>query len=235
MTMINERLPVLKVATPCSEDWDRMVGDERVRYCSKCQLNVYNFSEMSREDVVALVNRREGRICGRLYARADGTMITRDCSDRPVSRARPSRLAAAAMSAAMALGSAFGQEVAKPAPRMAEAKLGVISLIVTDTTGAVFAGARVSLTPEHGKAIEGTTDAKGVLKAVSLADGIYEVVVTAPGFEPYVSEVRPTTETLEVRLEAEPTMGVLVEAVPALIEPIEMPRTIPEIGAEPPE
>ena len=36
----------LRVASPCSADWDRMQGNERVRYCPQCKLNVYNFAAM---------------------------------------------------------------------------------------------------------------------------------------------------------------------------------------------
>ena len=37
----------VKVASPCPADWDRMIGDERVRFCGQCELNVYNLSAMS--------------------------------------------------------------------------------------------------------------------------------------------------------------------------------------------
>ena len=40
----------VKVAAPCPADWERMVGDERVRYCNKCSLHVYNLSGMSRRE-----------------------------------------------------------------------------------------------------------------------------------------------------------------------------------------
>ncbi len=56
-----------------------MVGDERVRFCGQCQLNVYNLSAMTRSDGEALVRGVEGRMCVRLYQRTDGTVITADC------------------------------------------------------------------------------------------------------------------------------------------------------------
>ena len=33
----------IRIASPCPADWDKMVGDERVRHCSECNFNVYNF------------------------------------------------------------------------------------------------------------------------------------------------------------------------------------------------
>jgi hypothetical protein len=77
------RLPVvlenLRIASPCTADWDEMLGDERVRFCGQCERNVYNLSEMSRAEAEALVGRAEGRMCVRLYQRADGTVLTSDC------------------------------------------------------------------------------------------------------------------------------------------------------------
>jgi hypothetical protein len=76
------RLPVLeslRIASPCNASWDDMRGDERVRFCGKCELNVYNLSAMSRADAEELVREREGRLCVRFYQRSDGTVLTADC------------------------------------------------------------------------------------------------------------------------------------------------------------
>src|SRR6476646_493839 len=77
------RLPVLlenlRIATPCSADWSEMAGDDRVRFCGGCEKNVYNLSAMTRDEAEALVRDREGRLCVRLYQRADGTVLTQDC------------------------------------------------------------------------------------------------------------------------------------------------------------
>lgn len=81
-------LDQVEVASPCSESWERMTGDERVRHCAKCDLDVFNLSEMTRADAEALLRARWGvgkRLCVRLYKRADGTVITQDC---PVGLAR---------------------------------------------------------------------------------------------------------------------------------------------------
>ncbi|HKS17205.1 MAG TPA: hypothetical protein VJU16_07820 [Planctomycetota bacterium] len=59
-----------------------MTGDDRVRYCSDCKLNVYNFSGMTRREVSELIQLEEGRLCVRFYRRKDGTLVTRDCPVR---------------------------------------------------------------------------------------------------------------------------------------------------------
>ncbi|GJM25758.1 MAG: hypothetical protein DHS20C16_21730 [Phycisphaerae bacterium] len=60
-----------------------MTGDDRVRHCERCDLNVFNLSDMNRADAEELILNSEGRLCVRYHARADGTIITRDC---PVGR-----------------------------------------------------------------------------------------------------------------------------------------------------
>ncbi len=73
----------LRIATPCSADWEQMQGDDRVRHCGDCRLNVYNVAEMTRAEAATLITMSEGkRVCMRLYRRPDGTLITQDCWER---------------------------------------------------------------------------------------------------------------------------------------------------------
>lgn len=85
------RLPIVddsfmdnvRVATPCEADWSQMQGDDRVRHCSDCRLNVYDVSQMTRAEAATLIRMNEGkRVCMRLYRRPDGTLITQDCWER---------------------------------------------------------------------------------------------------------------------------------------------------------
>ena len=82
-------LPLLdriQVASPCTARWEDMVGDERVRRCAECNLNVHNFSAMTRDEAEGvLAGLAHGRVCGWFYRRADGTVLTQDC---PVGVAR---------------------------------------------------------------------------------------------------------------------------------------------------
>ena len=75
-------LPMLdqvKVASPCNADWNQMQGDDKSRYCGKCEKNVYNLSAMTKEDAELLILEKEGNLCIRLYRRTDGTVLTEDC------------------------------------------------------------------------------------------------------------------------------------------------------------
>ncbi len=69
----------LKISSPCPKSWDDLVGDNRIRYCGQCKLNVYNFAEMPSDEVERIVRRSEGRICGTLFLRGDQTATLRDC------------------------------------------------------------------------------------------------------------------------------------------------------------
>lgn len=69
----------VKIAAPCSVKWETMPGGERVRSCAQCSHKVYNLSAMSGDEAAKLIREAEGRVCVRLYRRADGSVMTRDC------------------------------------------------------------------------------------------------------------------------------------------------------------
>ena len=81
MPKLTSPLDHIKIAAPCSADWDQMFSfeDKRVRFCSQCNLNVYNLSDMSRQEAEALINKTEGRLCVRFYRKADGSILTQNC------------------------------------------------------------------------------------------------------------------------------------------------------------
>src|SRR5262249_2715503 len=70
----------IKIAAPCTANWNEMSGDERSRQCALCKKNVYNLSSMSRAEAEALIAKNEGnKFCVRLFQRADGTVIVDNC------------------------------------------------------------------------------------------------------------------------------------------------------------
>lgn len=79
MAQFTDPLSHVRVAAPCRADWERMRGNERVRFCDKCSMNVYNLSNMTKKDAEALLLSTEGRLCVRYYHRADGSIITANC------------------------------------------------------------------------------------------------------------------------------------------------------------
>jgi hypothetical protein len=79
MSRYQSPLDNIRIASPCSADWNTMYGNDRMRHCGDCKLNVYNLSGMSREAAENLVVNAEGRLCVRFYRRLDGTIITENC------------------------------------------------------------------------------------------------------------------------------------------------------------
>ena len=79
MAQFTDPLSHVRVAAPCRADWERMRGNERVRFCGECSMNVYNLSNMSKRDAEALISNAEGRLCVRYYHRSDGTILTKNC------------------------------------------------------------------------------------------------------------------------------------------------------------
>src|SRR5262245_11754447 len=79
---MNDRslLDGISIASPCTADWNQMTGDARRRFCAQCKLHVHDLSGMTAAEATSLLsNAAGGRVCVRLFRRADGTVLTRDC------------------------------------------------------------------------------------------------------------------------------------------------------------
>ena len=116
------RLPQVaraKIASPCSERWDTMLGDGAVRACSRCEKKVFDLSLMTLGHAEALIAQNTaGDLCVRLYRRADGTMLFSDCvvGARGVVKRDALRIGAA-----IAIGGATLAWTSAPAPIAASA------------------------------------------------------------------------------------------------------------------
>jgi hypothetical protein len=144
-------LPLLEnvaIAAPCSADWEQMVGDDRVRFCRSCEKNVYNLSAMPRDEAEALLAARDGKMCVRLYKRADGTGLTSDC---PVGVKRRQRRRAVA-------GVLGGGLLAAGAALAAASSVGVAqgSPMPIPVTGAATAMGSVVVTPPPTPSVDPT-------------------------------------------------------------------------------
>jgi len=235
LRMANDQLENLRIAVPCPASWEGMAGGERVRHCTLCSLNVYNVAEMTRDEVRELLVRTEGRVCARLYRRADGTVLTRDCPKglRAV-RQRASRAASALIAALLSLPSlAFGGNTCdKPRLTMHGSKVKLKIERAATAQPAVFTGfIRYAGTPLPGvnvsvrneatqRVAAAVTDVHGAFTIGALSDGIYRVEVTLSGFIP------ATMEHLEIKsgevIHANVTLrmeAILMGAIAPIISP----------------
>lgn len=227
----------LRIASPCPMNWDQMTGDDRARFCSLCNLHVYNIAELTRKQAVALISETEGRICGRIYRRSDGTVITKDC---PIGlraiRRRVARTAGAVFATLVALtASAFGQSPSKKddpsckqqvtiSRQNSDTEPGAFTGTVVDATGAVVVGVRIRITDrKSGKSIEVASNDEGRFRAEALGTGVYDLSAESAGFKKLevVQLTIAAKETVTVTLiltVANPTTEVLVGVI--AVEPM---------------
>jgi hypothetical protein len=202
-----DQLDRLHIASPCPVAWEQMAGDERVRFCDLCSFNVYNISEMTRKEVASLIESTEGRMCTRIYRRADGTVITKDC---PVGlraiRRRVAKTAGAVFATVVSLCAVvMGQKPAAKDQSSCPSQV-TISRKVTDSPTAsgviagtihssyqtVVPGTKVTMTNvKTGKVSETESNAEGRFEIAGLESGTYQVSFNSTSFYPLeVKEVQ---------------------------------------------
>ena len=177
-----------------------MAADERVRYCSQCNLNVYNLSAMSSLEAEQLIAERQENVCVFFYRRQDGSIFTRGCPGKMrVVMRRTSRIAGIALSAVMSVSPLAAQAAQSNTAQEAQVVRteNGLELTVVDPQGEICAGAKVDLTGNDSH-FEGTADAAGQLR-LALSPGTYTLNVSCYGFKPYqkivVVEAQKSTET----------------------------------------
>ena len=161
----------MMVASPCRVGWDSMIGDDRARFCGSCDRQVYNIVGLSRSEIETLVENTEGRLCVRMYQRADATVLTADC---PVGlrliRKRVATFAGAALSALLGLVSVgFGQKPedcldsrTKVVDRVKiDSQGGEIFGLIVDMNGAVVPGIDIKLRLEKRLVAKVRSDTEG--------------------------------------------------------------------------
>ncbi len=124
---MSELLNKIIGASPCSESWDNMQGDERVRNCLRCSRSVYNLSDMTRAEAEQFLLQNETSQCLRFWRRPDGKITTDECPVALRSMRRRIRLvigfAASALASLSALAfpiPAFSQQDNKKTPNRTE-------------------------------------------------------------------------------------------------------------------
>jgi len=219
----------VRVASPCPTSWEKMAGDERVRHCQECKLNVYNLSEMTRAEAERLIASREGRLCVRFYQRADGMIITRDCPwGLRVLVRRVSRVAGAALSAVMSLGAAFAQTTQKPCPQSEGGQVAQtaaeLALTVVDPSGGVISDAKVKAVGKDGKQFSGFTRYDGVVLISGVAPNRVLLTIEYPRFKTYRKEIvlrKGKIETLRVTLKVDDRETVVVGELAGPVDLVE--------------
>jgi len=172
-----------------------MIGNDQVRFCEHCSLDVHNLSLMTRSQAERLIARSNGRLCVRYHHDSAGQPLTLPVRQKlhRIGR-RVSRIAAGAFTATLSVTSAVAQgspgsqsgDLNPPSVTQSRWALGSIILgTITDQNGAVIAGATIALWNEQLKGVlYASTDFSGHFKIDNLESGSYKVRIEAPGFDP---------------------------------------------------
>jgi hypothetical protein len=216
----------IRIASPCSADWEKMRGNDRVRHCDLCNLNVYNFSAMTEPEIRKLLARREGLPCVRLHRRRDGTIITRNCpvGVKAVAR-RISRVAGTIFSLLAAALSAPPAALAQ-SYTLSNVNSAGIWVEVRDHNGALVPQAKVTLLgTSRNQKIEGVTDKHGRVRLWGSVGGEYRIEVSATAFlthsdlvELHVGEVLSAPVVLDATPVAVLSTPVATKVDPAVLE-----------------
>jgi hypothetical protein len=146
----------VKIATPCPADWNTMSGDERTRFCGQCKLNVYNISEMTTDDAEKLIIEKEGKLCLRIYRRADGTVLTKDCPVGLAAMRKKLMTMCGAATAAVGILAAWIITGKKPEPQPLQCSAGGATFTGNFMTGDMAMPTQGSMVaPVQGEAVMG--------------------------------------------------------------------------------
>jgi len=203
MSAKKRKLDKLQVVSPCSTDWDRMSGDEKKRFCSECNKFVYDFSQMTRRQVEAIVSIHRGQMCARITRRPDGSLVTLEAPPvHPIVGRRASPVANATLAAILGLGvpaNALNVDVSAAQlivrsdadGKSARTPFGggeaVVGGTVVDPQGAVIPNAVVKLISDAGAELETKTSGEGEFRFAQVPYGAYILLVEADGFYTHVN------------------------------------------------
>ena len=186
---------LLRIPSPCSVDWDSMIGNDRVRFCEHCQLSVHNVDFASPKQLRRLIARSKGRLC---------VNYVQPAPQKPpapvlykIAR-RTSRIAASAFSATLSISTAVAatanlQQPTFRADRISATRRAAQSVTsgsarlfgyVFDPNGAVITGATVTLVnSESNHAYNYYTSGDGQYQFDGLQPGTYSLTIRSKGFE----------------------------------------------------
>jgi len=108
MTGKKDKLQDLRIASPCSAEWEGMRSDAPDRrFCQSCSKHVHDFAELTPREISGLLRASRGQLCARLTHGADSRLVTLPPRALPPQPApRLPQLAAAAVLSLLGLGGA---------------------------------------------------------------------------------------------------------------------------------
>ena len=243
MSARKSKLDQLNVAKACSASWEQMTGNAQKRFCAECSKHVYDFSQMTRQQIEAVTAVNQGNLCARIARREDGSMVMLE-PPLPVYAGRRLNLPvlSAAVAAALSLGvPASAQQVVikqgevaarqlnkdkqkdKPEKRGSGETSSLVGTVV-DPQQAVIANVKVTLILPNSQQLTTTSSSEGSFQFTGLVPGTYTLTFEFQGFRTTVlTDVRviantetPVTATMDIRFDGV-TSGVVISPPATLL------------------
>lgn len=175
-----------------------MTGDERARFCGSCHKNVYDISQMTRDEAYNLIAKKEGNLCLRLHRRPDGTVITSDCPVGIAATPRPSPWGVAALVALIGSGLAGCAAPVEVAGDVSQ----VSALDNRKVESPPIAPTQVETPPMDFGNVESV-----LITNASASDGDHSGVTMGVPMPPPPPESAPTPQPTNAPFMGKPTMG----------------------------
>ena len=190
-----------EITSPCTENWDAMIGNDRVRFCSHCQLFVNDLSQLNRKQIRRLILKSKGRLCVRYSSVNPWPTVTPVRVLHKIGR-RTSMVAASAFSATLGLTSAMAasnvsRHEFNPAylhnsisstssiNSFVDGGTAAIYGVIFDPAGAVIPSATITIiNVENNVVVLTYTDGTGQYRLTGLEPGTYNLKIEAGGFAP---------------------------------------------------
>jgi len=190
-----------EITSPCTENWDAMIGNDRVRFCSHCELSVHDLSQLNRKQMRRLILKSKGRLCVRYSPLNPRPTVTPVSVLHKIGR-RTSMIAASAFSATLGLSSAMAasnvsRNEFKPTHlrtsisatsstnSFVDGGTAAIYGVIFDPAGAVIPSATITIiNVENNVVVMTYTDGTGQYRLSGLEPGMYNLKIEAGGFAP---------------------------------------------------
>ena len=63
--MMSDKNIIISIKEPCNEDWNKMTTNKSGKFCDLCNENVIDFTDLSDKEIVRIIKRNNGKLCGR--------------------------------------------------------------------------------------------------------------------------------------------------------------------------
>lgn len=196
----------VSVEKPCTADWEKMFGNDEVRFCEHCVKQVHNLSAMTRKDAERLIKKSNGDLCIRYYTDKNKRIAFYEDAPVQITRLgrRVSQFAASVFTAALsvsAVAAQGGARIALETPtetaqtqtdKAKTAKSGASSIKgkILDPSEAIVPGASVSLLDSAENVVYQTeTNEEGIYEIKYVQAGNYRLRVQSAGFRTHFAEI----------------------------------------------